>query len=87
MTQTMGTHAAGTPTDSVADLLGEWHIGTGWPGMFPQAEASCGCPKAPCGLVIPDPDLVCEYHHGDKTIRQAHEKSHCPNRRRWKWLP
>lgn len=40
-----------------------YHIGRSWPGMGNEIEASCPCPKAPCGLVDPDkanPD--CEHH-------------------------
>ncbi len=63
---------------SVADLMtGIWHVGTGFPGHFPYLEQSCSCEKAPCGLVRPMPDVVCETHFGSRTIRQAHRHTDC----------
>lgn len=80
MSAPMGHHANGASTDTVADLDGEWHIGRTWPGMFPAHEASCACPKAACGLVIPT--VSCPEHNGEKTIRQAHRASECTRKRR-----
>ena len=69
--------------DGVITFADTWHVGRSFPGAFPWIEANCPCPKAPCGLVNPTPDVECSEHHGIKTIRQAHPASACQYPRRW----
>lgn len=72
------SHSAGAPRD----CDGQWHVGHGHPGHFPMVEATCPCPKAPCGLAAPVNDIDCREHWGDTTIRQYHRDEDCPNRKR-----
>ncbi|GGS81802.1 hypothetical protein [Streptomyces griseoviridis] len=57
------------------------HIGRSFPGMTPDIEAACPCPKALCGLVIQDQVTeACGQHHWSaaKTMRQTHPADQCP---------
>lgn len=59
----------------------EHHIGRSFPGLTPDIETACPCPKAPCGLVIREQvTTACEQHHvsAAKTIRQTHTADRCP---------
>ena len=59
---------------------GGHHIGRSFPGMANHIEATCPCPKAPCGLVVEDEaSEQCTEHHwtAAKTIRQSHPADHC----------
>jgi hypothetical protein len=59
----------------------EHHIGRSFPGLTPDIEAACPCPKAPCGLVIREQVTpACDQHHvsAAKTIRQTHTADECP---------
>lgn len=67
-----------------AEVHPELHIGRSWPGMRPEMEEGCPCPKEPCGLVnvskvVPD----CPQHslNAAKTIRQGHRPEDCPGAR------
>lgn len=76
MTQTLATHRAGDPND--LDLLvGQWHVGRDFPGLFPMIEASCACPKARCGLAAPISQIDCVEHLGTRTMRQIHDAGNC----------
>lgn len=72
----LAAHRAGDP-DDVENLNGAWHIGRSYPGAFPWIEQQCECPKAPCGLVIPDAASYCHEHAGSQPIRQAHTHDEC----------
>jgi hypothetical protein len=63
-------------------MTGMWHVGTGYAGHFPYLEHRCVCEKTACGLVRPMPDVPCEHHFGDRTIRQAHRVPECLHMRR-----
>jgi hypothetical protein len=80
-----GPRHRGDPPDDITDLDGEWHVGRYWPGMFPYIEATCDCPKARCGLVIPTSDVQCHEHHGAQMLRQAHRAEDCGRRQRGGW--
>jgi hypothetical protein len=64
----------------------EWHVGLSRKGMFPHDEASCPCPKAACGLVIPQPEVFCPVHQGPRPYQQLHPASECGFPRH-NWLP
>lgn len=71
-------HRAGDPPKSRDQLFsGHWHVGRSRPGVEPVLERDCPCPKAPCGLVIPNEETFCEQHHGEKPIRHAHLATQC----------
>jgi hypothetical protein len=55
----------------------EWHVGLSHVGMFPQYEVGCPCAKAPCGLAIPRPGVLCRTHQGRVQYLQAHRASEC----------
>lgn len=75
-----------TPSaDGLAQAL-EWHVGLSRKGMFPHHEASCPCAKAPCGLVIPRPDVLCPVHQAATEYLQLHVASECGFPRQ-RWLP
>lgn len=59
------------PTDQI------WHVGLSRPGMFPFREASCPCPKAACGLVVPDPSIPCDLHTEQAHYLQVHAADEC----------
>jgi hypothetical protein len=64
--------------DLPADKAKEWHVGLSIAGMFPHAEASCPCAKAPCGLAIPQVDVYCPAHLGAvPQYRQLHIGAQC----------
>lgn len=69
-------HRAGDPDDHDT-LIGQWHVGRSFLGMFPMIEASCPCPKARCGLAAPVHDIACEQHKGEHVIRQSHNEKDC----------
>lgn len=73
------------PSDTPAKPQ-EWHVGLSPKGMFPHDEASCPCAKAPCGLVIPRPELFCPVHQGARQYQQMHLASECGFPRH-NWLP
>lgn len=59
----------------------EHHIGRSFPGLTPDIETACPCPKAPCGLVIREQVTEkCRQHHWSaaKTMRQSHPADRCP---------
>ncbi|MFF7147534.1 hypothetical protein ACFZAO_05605 [Streptomyces griseoaurantiacus] len=59
----------------------EHHIGRSFPGLTPDIETACPCPKAPCGLVIREQVTEkCRQHHWSaaKTMRQSHTADQCP---------
>lgn len=71
-----GKHTGSEALD-LHHLAGAWHIGLSYPGMFPNTELTCPCPKAPCGLAVPVPSAYCPHHHGQAVIRQAHRADEC----------
>lgn len=59
----------------------EMHVGRTWGGPGTK-ERECGCPKAPCGLVIAAKALEdCDEHSiwSGKTLRTLHLGSACPS--------
>jgi len=66
-----GGSAGPAPTEQI------WHVGLSRPGMFPFREASCPCPKAACGLVVPDPGVPCELHTEQARFLQVHAADDC----------
>lgn len=59
------------------------HMGRAWTGH--AVEDACACPKAPCGLAMPDgqPFGACDQHNPAdplfaRTMRQIHTDAHCP---------
>lgn len=57
------------------------HMGRAWAGT--AIEDECPCPKAPCGLAMNDPEVVCEHHNpadwrDSRTMRQMHKSDDCP---------
>jgi hypothetical protein len=77
---------SGQPPDDTSVASQEWHVGLSHEGMFPHHEASCPCAKAPCGLAIPRPDVLCNVHQGNPQYRQLHIASACAYPRR-RWFP
>jgi|tagenome__1003787_1003787.scaffolds.fasta_scaffold20947378_1 hypothetical protein len=65
------------PAGGTAVTAQEWHVGLSHVGMFPQHEVGCPCAKAPCGLAIPRPDVLCNTHQGRVEYLQAHAASDC----------
>ncbi|MFE7868825.1 hypothetical protein ACFUYE_00535 [Micromonospora humida] len=62
---------AATPT------LGEYHWGRAWGPT--QDEATCPCPKAPCGYVVRTSEATgCELHGPSETMRGGHFAASCP---------
>lgn len=60
-----------------------WHIGRSWGGPGPL-EASCPCPKEPCGLVDASRALEeCPQHHWRHApaVRSRHAAEVCPGSR------
>jgi hypothetical protein len=68
---------AGAASDTTETASPEWHVGLSHVGMFPQFEVGCPCAKAPCGLAIPRPDVLCGTHQGAPEFRQAHSAADC----------
>lgn len=63
------------------------HMGRDWTGH--AVEDECPCPKAACGLAVPDgqPPGSCDQHNpasifDSKTMRQVHGDENCPARGR-----
>jgi hypothetical protein len=65
---------------------GQWHVGRSWPGMFPDIEQRCPCPKARCGLAAPVAEIICPEHSGDGTLRQYHHVDDC-RKAKPRWRP
>ncbi|MFI2577717.1 hypothetical protein ACH5AJ_36590 [Streptomyces rochei] len=62
---------ATTPT------VGEYHWGRAWSPT--QDEATCPCPKAPCGYVVRTAESTgCELHGPSETMRGGHFAASCP---------
>lgn len=80
MSVMVARHKGSDPNDD--DAIDQWHVGRSFLGMFPTYEASCPCPKAPCGLAAPVADIPCEHHHGEQALRQAHRVDDCAAYRR-----
>ncbi|MFY1658555.1 hypothetical protein [Micromonospora sp. WMMD1274] len=57
--------------------LPEYHWGRAWSPT--QDEATCPCPKAPCGYVIRSSEPTgCELHGPMQTMRGGHPADRCP---------
>lgn len=57
------------------------HMGRAWTGH--AVEDECPCDKAPCGLAMSAPGVVCDQHNpadwrAAKTMRQLHLEDQCP---------
>ncbi|MFI2667904.1 hypothetical protein [Micromonospora carbonacea] len=56
---------------------GEYHWGRAWSPT--RDEATCPCPKAPCGYVVRTAARTgCEYHGPSTTMRGGHTADRCP---------
>ncbi|MFF0721323.1 hypothetical protein [Micromonospora sp. NPDC003816] len=70
------TQPAQEPTAQPTQVL-EYHWGRAWSPT--QDEATCPCPKAPCGYVIRQQTAAeCEYHGPAQTMRGGHPADRCP---------
>ncbi|AYF30625.1 hypothetical protein CSH63_24910 [Micromonospora tulbaghiae] len=59
--------------------LPEYHWGRAWSPT--QDEATCPCPKAPCGYVVRSSEPTgCELHGPMQTMRGGHPADRCPGR-------
>ncbi len=59
----------------------EYHWGHAWSPT--QDEATCPCPKAPCGYVVRSQESPeCEHHGPMQTMRGGHPADRCPAERR-----
>ncbi|GHJ11194.1 hypothetical protein TPA0907_55610 [Micromonospora humidisoli] len=71
---------AGTARDEMTPAypaVGEYHWGRAWAPT--QDEATCPCPKAPCGYVIRTAEATgCELHGPSQTMRGGHFAASCP---------
>ncbi|WP_431892692.1 hypothetical protein [Micromonospora haikouensis] len=62
---------------ATSPTLGEYHWGRAWAPT--QDEATCPCPKAPCGYVVRTAARTgCEYHGPTTTMRGGHTADRCP---------